>query len=88
MASTPHRRQSVHTEEDLDLVRRAQKADQAEHALGIREALSKYKKAVGWSLFLSLALVVRPSVPRGWLTADGRLWRCRRESPLFLGGGG
>lgn len=45
-------------DEDLDLVRRAQKADEADHALGIREALRKYHWAVFWSLYLSLALVV------------------------------
>lgn len=56
-STTPHLPNSV-TEEDLDLVRKAQKADQADHALAIREALRKYKRAVIWSLFLSMALVV------------------------------
>lgn len=61
-STAPHLPNSV-AEEDIDLIRRAQKADQADHALTIREALRKYPRAVCWSLLLSMALVVSPGVP-------------------------
>jgi SP family general alpha glucoside:H+ symporter-like MFS transporter len=47
--------------EDVDLIRRAQQADEADRKLTIKQALRKYPKAIAWSLFLSLALVVRAS---------------------------
>ena len=42
----------------LDLVTRAQASYEADHKLGVREAVKKYKTAVFWSLLLSLALVM------------------------------
>jgi SP family general alpha glucoside:H+ symporter-like MFS transporter len=46
------------TPERLELVRRAQEADIAEHGLTIRQALKRYKKAVAWALALSVCLVM------------------------------
>lgn len=40
------------------LVAEAEEADRQDHALTIRQAVRKYKKAVGWAMFLSLALVM------------------------------
>lgn len=37
------------------LVERAEEADRADHELTIRQAIVKYKKAVFWAMFLSLA---------------------------------
>ena len=42
----------------IALVRRAQKADEADHLLTLGQAVRKYKKAVAWAMFLSLALVM------------------------------
>lgn len=44
--------------EDLDLVRRAQQADEADHALTIKQALKKYPRAVFWAMFLSTTLIM------------------------------
>lgn len=41
-----------------DLVRQAQESDEADRKLTIRQALSKYKKAVFWAMFLSTSLVM------------------------------
>jgi len=46
------------TPERLELVRRAQEADIAEHGLTIRQALKRYKKAVAWAFALSVCLVM------------------------------
>jgi MFS transporter, SP family, general alpha glucoside:H+ symporter len=45
-------------EETLNLVRHAQESDAADRQLTIRQALSKYKKAVFWAMFLSTSLVM------------------------------
>lgn len=44
--------------ETLEMLRRAQDADAADHQLTIRQALHKYKKAVTWALLLSTALIM------------------------------
>lgn len=44
--------------ETADLVRQAQESDEADRKLTIRQALSKYKKAVFWAMFLSTSLVM------------------------------
>ena len=44
--------------ERLELVRKAQEADIAEHGLTIKQALKRYKKAVAWAFALSLCLVM------------------------------
>lgn len=41
-----------------DLVRQAQESDEADRKLTIRQAISKYKKAVLWAMFLSTSLVM------------------------------
>ncbi len=41
-----------------DLVRQAQESDEADRKLTIRQAISKYKKAVFWAMFLSTSLVM------------------------------
>ena len=41
-----------------DLVRQAQESDEADRKLTIRQAFSKYKKAVFWAMFLSTSLVM------------------------------
>lgn len=41
-----------------DLIREAESADAADQALGIMEALKKYKKAVFWAMFLSTSLIM------------------------------
>lgn len=46
------------TPERLELVRRAQEADMHDHELTIKQALIRYKKAVGWALALSICLVM------------------------------
>jgi hypothetical protein len=46
------------TPERLELVRKAQEADIAEHGLTIKQALKRYKKAVAWAFALSLCLVM------------------------------
>jgi SP family general alpha glucoside:H+ symporter-like MFS transporter len=46
------------TPERLELVRRAQEADLHDHELTIKQALVRYKKAVGWALALSICLVM------------------------------
>ncbi|GLI79897.1 hypothetical protein PoHVEF18_008239 [Penicillium ochrochloron] len=44
--------------ETLDLVNQAQESDAADRLLTIRAALSKYKKAVFWAMFLSTSLIM------------------------------
>ncbi len=44
--------------ETLELVRHAQESDAADRQLTIRQALSKYKKAVFWAMLLSTSLVM------------------------------
>ncbi|WVW79631.1 hypothetical protein I302_101600 [Kwoniella bestiolae CBS 10118] len=44
--------------ETLELIQQAQEADAADHQLTIRQALSRYKKAVFWSMILSFSLVM------------------------------
>lgn len=44
--------------ETLDLIRHAQESDAADRLLTIRQAVSKYKKAVFWAMFLSTSLVM------------------------------
>lgn len=44
--------------ETLDLVNQAQESDAADRLLTIRDALSKYKKAVFWAMFLSTSLIM------------------------------
>jgi len=44
--------------ETLDLIRHAQESDAADRLLTIRQAISKYKKAVFWAMFLSTSLVM------------------------------
>lgn len=46
------------TPERLELVRKAQEADIAEHGLTIKQALRRYKKAVAWAFALSVCLVM------------------------------
>lgn len=41
-----------------DLIRQAQESDEADRKLTIRQAISKYKKAVFWAMFLSTSLVM------------------------------
>ncbi|KIX96207.1 uncharacterized protein Z520_07985 [Fonsecaea multimorphosa CBS 102226] len=45
-------------EETLDLIRHAQESDSTDRLLTIRQALSKYKKAVFWAMFLSTSLIM------------------------------
>lgn len=42
----------------IDLIRHAQESDAADRLLTIREAVSKYKKAVFWAMFLSTSLIM------------------------------
>ncbi|OJJ42780.1 hypothetical protein ASPZODRAFT_155048 [Penicilliopsis zonata CBS 506.65] len=44
--------------EVAELVRHAQESDAADRLLTVRQALSKYKKAVFWAMFLSTSLVM------------------------------
>lgn len=44
--------------ETIDLIRHAQESDAADRLLTIRQAVSKYKKAVFWAMFLSTSLVM------------------------------
>ncbi|WWC63759.1 uncharacterized protein I303_106364 [Kwoniella dejecticola CBS 10117] len=44
--------------ETLELIQKAQEADLADHQLTIRQALSKYKKAVFWAMLLSTSLIM------------------------------
>lgn len=46
------------TPERLELVRKAQEADMHDQELTIKQALVRYKKAVGWALALSICLVM------------------------------
>jgi SP family general alpha glucoside:H+ symporter-like MFS transporter len=48
----------VHNNETLDLIRTAQESHEADSLLTIRQALSKYKKAVFWAMFLSTSLIM------------------------------
>lgn len=41
-----------------DLIRQAQESDETDRKLTIRQAVSKYKKAVFWAMFLSTSLVM------------------------------
>lgn len=52
-----HHNLDITHEETLDLIRHAQESDAADRLLTIRQALSKYKKAVFWAMFLSTSLV-------------------------------
>jgi SP family general alpha glucoside:H+ symporter-like MFS transporter len=45
-------------DETRELVRHAQESDAADRQLTIRQALSKYKKAVFWAMLLSTSLVM------------------------------
>lgn len=42
----------------LELIRHAQESDAADRLLTVRQALSKYKKAVFWAMFLSTSLIM------------------------------
>ncbi len=42
----------------VELIRHAQDSDAADRLLTIREAVSKYKKAVFWAMFLSTSLIM------------------------------
>lgn len=42
----------------IDLIIQAQEADAFDHQLTIKQALSKYKKAVFWAMILSTSLVM------------------------------
>ncbi|CAN6674928.1 maltose permease Mal61p [Trichomonascus vanleenenianus] len=41
-----------------DILKAAQKATQEEHAMGLREGIRKYPKAVFWSIWFSLSLIM------------------------------
>ncbi|KAL4935912.1 hypothetical protein BDV06DRAFT_228384 [Aspergillus oleicola] len=41
-----------------NLIRQAQESDEADRKLTIRQAVSKYKKAVFWAIFLSISLIM------------------------------
>jgi MFS transporter, SP family, general alpha glucoside:H+ symporter len=45
-------------EETVDLVRHARESDAADRLLTVRQALSKYKVAVFWAMFLSTSLIM------------------------------
>ena len=45
-------------EEAVDLINQAQESDAVDRLLTIRGALSKYKKAVFWAMFLSTSLIM------------------------------
>ncbi|KAK6906355.1 hypothetical protein L486_06082 [Kwoniella mangroviensis CBS 10435] len=55
---TTHAALSNIDNETLELIQQAQEADAADQQLTIKQALSRYKKAVFWSMFLSLSLVM------------------------------
>jgi SP family general alpha glucoside:H+ symporter-like MFS transporter len=42
----------------VELIRHAQESDAADRLLTVRQALSKYKKAVFWAMFLSTSLIM------------------------------
>lgn len=42
----------------IELIHRAQESDAADRLLTIRQALTKYKKAVFWAMFLSTSLIM------------------------------
>jgi SP family general alpha glucoside:H+ symporter-like MFS transporter len=42
----------------IDLIRHAQESDAADRQLTVRQAVSKYKKAVFWAMFLSTSLIM------------------------------
>lgn len=44
--------------ETVDLINQAQESDAVDRHLTIRDALSKYKKAVFWAMFLSTSLIM------------------------------
>lgn len=44
--------------EIVELIHHAQQSDAADRLLTIREALSKYKRAVFWAMFLSTSLIM------------------------------
>ncbi|ORX35415.1 general substrate transporter [Kockovaella imperatae] len=56
--AVPPPRPALNAPETLALVARAQESDAADHALTIRQALHKYKKAVFWAMILSTSLVM------------------------------
>ena len=69
-----HRVLDATREETLELIRHAQQADAADKLLTIREALSKYKKAVFWAMFLSTSLIMEGYdlvIVRGFLCTMG-----------------
>lgn len=66
------------SEETFDLIRHAQESDAADRTLTIRQAVSKYKKAVFWAMFLSTSLIMEGYdlviVSHSWmLEQQGRL---------------
>ena len=56
--SIPAEQLAANHPEIAQLIFRAQEADAADHALTIKQALRKYKKAVAWALALSICLVM------------------------------
>jgi SP family general alpha glucoside:H+ symporter-like MFS transporter len=42
----------------VEIIRRAQESDAADRLLTVRQALTKYKKAVFWAMFLSTSLIM------------------------------
>jgi SP family general alpha glucoside:H+ symporter-like MFS transporter len=42
----------------VELTRQAEESDAADRLLTVRQALSKYKKAVFWAMFLSTSLIM------------------------------
>lgn len=45
-------------EGQTDLIRQAQESNEADRKLTIRQAVSKYRKAVFWAMFLSTSLIM------------------------------
>ncbi|KIX00578.1 uncharacterized protein Z518_09643 [Rhinocladiella mackenziei CBS 650.93] len=48
----------INAPETRELIRRAKESDAADRLLSVKEALKKYKRAVFWSMFMSIALVM------------------------------
>lgn len=68
--------------ETQDLINQAQESDAADRLLTIRDALSKYKKAVFWAMFLSTSLIME-----GYdlvIVSELDVYLTRFTSPLFL----
>ena len=55
----------LNSPETLALVAKAQESDAIDHALTIRQALHKYKKAVFWAMFLSTSLIMEGKLGPG-----------------------